>query len=51
MCQRIVCRTCGKPGYTGCGEHVEEVLGDVPQAQRCACADQPPTRKRWFSGA
>ncbi len=37
MCQRITCPTCGKPGYEGCGSHVEDVLGDVPAAQRCSC--------------
>ncbi|MEV0029527.1 hypothetical protein [Nocardia sp. NPDC050793] len=51
MCQRIVCRKCGKPGYLGCGNHVEEVLGDVPKAQRCSCEVQPPPRRRWFFGA
>jgi hypothetical protein len=38
MCRRITCRSCGKPSFAGCGEHVESVLGDVPVAQRCACA-------------
>lgn len=40
MCQRVVCRSCGKPTYVGCGNHVEQVLGDVPVAKRCAC--EPP---------
>ncbi|HEY3479871.1 MAG TPA: hypothetical protein VGL02_13330 [Streptomyces sp.] len=44
MCQRITCAKCGKPTYRGCGNHVEQVLGDVPLAQRCACADEPPAR-------
>jgi hypothetical protein len=38
MCRRVTCRTCGKPTFAGCGRHVEEVLGDVPRDQRCACA-------------
>lgn len=37
MCMRIECPSCGKPGFTGCGMHVEQVLGDVPPAQRCTC--------------
>lgn len=37
MCQRVACRSCGKPTYTGCGRHIEAVLGDVPAAARCRC--------------
>lgn len=38
MCQRTVCHDCGKPNYVGCGNHVEQVLGDVPVAKRCSSA-------------
>jgi hypothetical protein len=37
MCRRVTCATCGKPTYAGCGAHIEQVLGDVPPAQRCQC--------------
>jgi hypothetical protein len=37
MCQRVTCSSCGKPGFVGCGRHVDAVLGDVPQAERCQC--------------
>ena len=37
MCRRVNCPQCNKPTFAGCGMHVEQVLGDVPQAQRCAC--------------
>lgn len=37
MCQRVTCKSCGKPTYTGCGRHIEAVLGDVPSAARCRC--------------
>ena len=37
MCQRIQCPKCGKPTWVGCGRHVEDVLGDVPPAQRREC--------------
>ncbi|MEU5261948.1 hypothetical protein [Amycolatopsis sp. NPDC021455] len=47
MCQRITCSKCGKPTYRGCGNHVEQVLGDVPAAQRCSCAAEQPERKSW----
>ncbi|MDB4980425.1 MAG: hypothetical protein JWM82_1177 [Myxococcales bacterium] len=35
MCRRITCSECGKPSFAGCGLHIESVLGDVPEAQRC----------------
>ena len=41
MCQRITCSVCGKPGFVGCGAHVEQVLRDVPKDQRCSC---PPPK-------
>ena len=43
MCRRTPCRTCGKPTFAGCGQHIEQVLGDVPKADRCAC---PPGERR-----
>jgi hypothetical protein len=39
MCRRIDCRKCGRPTFAGCGMHVEQVLGNVPPAQRCRCRD------------
>ena len=40
MCRRVECRKCGRPTFAGCGAHVEQVLGDVPRAQRCRCQEQ-----------
>ncbi|WP_030543322.1 hypothetical protein [Streptomyces albus] len=37
MCQRVTCRTCGKFTYSGCGNHVDQVLAGVPAAKRCDC--------------
>ena len=44
MCRVVECRTCHKPTWAGCGAHVEQVLGHVPAAERCACraADAKP---------
>lgn len=42
MCYRIMCTHCGRPGYAGCGRHVEQVLGDVPADQRCQCQPTGP---------
>ncbi len=43
MCRAVTCRTCGKVTWAGCGEHVEDVLGNVPRAQRCAGHDDEPS--------
>jgi hypothetical protein len=40
MCQRVNCTKCNKPTYAGCGAHIEQVLGNVPPAQRCQCRAQ-----------
>lgn len=39
MCRRVVCETCQKPTYSGCGRHVEEVLIAVPRDARCGCRE------------
>ncbi len=41
MCRRAECSECGKPTFAGCGMHVEQVLGDVPRAERCTCREAP----------
>lgn len=43
MCRAVTCRTCGKTGWAGCGQHVDQVLRGVPKAQRCAC---PPKESK-----
>ncbi|WP_168929290.1 hypothetical protein [Nocardioides sp. GY 10113] len=41
MCSPATCNNCGKASYTGCGQHVEQVLGHLPADQRCQCDAQP----------
>ena len=38
MCHRTTCRTCNKPTWAGCGNHVESALAGVPKSQRCRCS-------------
>jgi len=45
MCQRVTCRKCGKPSWAGCGAHVEQVLGNVPRAERCQCREKQATAR------
>jgi len=35
MCRAVACKVCGKTTWAGCGAHVEQVLGHLPQDQRC----------------
>jgi len=59
MCRRVDCPKCGRPTFAGCGLHVEQVLGDVPPAERCRCREEeakadkaapptPPTAGSWL---
>ncbi|MFA6958457.1 MAG: hypothetical protein WC538_21530 [Thermoanaerobaculia bacterium] len=45
MCRRVECSECGKPGYAGCGKHVEQVLGEVQPENRCRCREERAERK------
>lgn len=46
MCQRVKCSSCGKPSFVGCGRHVEQVLADVPAAERCRCREEKESAPR-----
>jgi len=39
MCRVVTCKKCGRPTWAGCGAHVEQVLGNVPKPERCACRE------------
>lgn len=39
MCMAVECPKCQRPTWSGCGAHVEQVLGDVPQSERCKCPE------------
>ena len=58
MCRRVACRKCGKPTWAGCGAHIEQVLGNIPAAERCRCREQqakghgaeaPADQRSWVS--
>lgn len=35
MCSLVKCKTCKKPTWSGCGEHIEEALASVAVNDRC----------------
>ncbi len=43
MCQRVRCKQCGKPTWTGCGAHIEQTLAGVPPEARCQCRAKGPS--------
>jgi len=51
MCRRVDCPKCGRPTFAGCGRHVEQVLGDVPPAERCRCGEAQAKDSAGASGA
>lgn len=55
MCQRVTCKTCGKPTFAGCGRHIEAVLGDVAPDDRCRCRENSVEKKappaKWGAGS
>jgi hypothetical protein len=35
MCRQVTCKQCSKATWAGCGAHVEQVLGHLPDDERC----------------
>ncbi len=42
MCHAKRCRRCGKVTWAGCGQHVDQVLRNVPRAERCTGHENEP---------
>jgi len=42
MCRPTTCRTCGKTTWAGCGQHVDQVMREVPKNERCPGHDDKP---------
>ena len=39
MCSQVICETCKKITWAGCGEHIQEALAGVEEDQLCTCND------------
>lgn len=37
MCYPVVCPTCKKTTWDGCGQHVDAVMSTVPDERKCEC--------------
>jgi hypothetical protein len=50
MCHQVTCRRCGLASWSGCGQHVNQVLAGVPKSKRCVCPPAPSLVERLFGG-
>lgn len=41
MCRAATCKKCGKTTWAGCGNHVDQVMRNVPKNDRCTCRENP----------
>lgn len=46
MCSKTTCRKCGKPTWSGCGNHIEIALQAVPKSQRCQGHQNDPVEPK-----
>jgi len=49
MCTKTTCRKCGKASWSGCGEHVEEVMSGIAKSERCQGHQNDPKVPGLFS--
>lgn len=42
MCRAVRCKACGKVTWSGCGQHVDQVLRTVARADRCEGHEDEP---------
>ncbi|MFN8015432.1 MAG: hypothetical protein U0R17_02335 [Acidimicrobiia bacterium] len=48
MCRAIKCKKCGKVTWSGCGQHVDQVMAGVSEDDKCKC-DHSAAKKSWLS--
>jgi hypothetical protein len=49
MCQKVTCRKCGKATWSGCGQHVSQVMRGIPKSQQCAGHANDPKEPGFFA--
>ncbi|TFK36665.1 hypothetical protein BDQ12DRAFT_236509 [Crucibulum laeve] len=37
-CRQVKCEKCGKTTWAGCGQHVDAVMQNVKEEDKCTCA-------------
>ncbi|KIO28191.1 hypothetical protein M407DRAFT_22670 [Tulasnella calospora MUT 4182] len=46
MCMPVKCDTCGKTTWKGCGRHVDQVMANVPEDDRCKGHDDTASKSK-----
>ena len=49
MCQKVTCRKCGKATWSGCGQHVDQVMRGIPKSQQCQGHANDPKEPGFFA--
>jgi hypothetical protein len=44
MCRPTSCKKCHKTTWAGCGQHVNQVLANIPRDERCPGHPHEPRR-------
>ncbi|KAF9957931.1 hypothetical protein BGZ72_001156 [Mortierella alpina] len=47
MCHRVVCHSCGKFTWEGCGLHIDQALAGLSLKQICSCNDDRDSEHTW----
>lgn len=50
MCSPVMCKTCGKTTWRGCGQHVDQVKAQVPAGQWCGGHPKDESASTGFLG-
>jgi len=49
MCRTTTCDQCGKTTWAGCGQHVDQVMKNVPAVQRCTGHEEQAKKPGLFA--
>ncbi len=49
MCRKVDCSKCGKASWAGCGAHIDVVMADVPESDRCECQPSGMSMPKWLA--
>jgi len=49
MCTKVTCGKCGKATWSGCGQHVDEVMRGITKSKQCKGHANDPKAPGFFS--
>ncbi|RLV92577.1 hypothetical protein JA1_003116 [Spathaspora sp. JA1] len=50
MCNTAICAICNKKSWTGCGQHIPEIMDRTPKSSWCTCEPADNTEKIFIEG-